>query len=292
MRAACGNRGDDAFSRPVEPSEPVTAALKQIPRSLAMITTIVAVLAIVTMANVAADPVGPNALWQIVHYLCVPDEQQHGDPAPCARVDLQQGIAKGYVVLKDIRGTTQYLLLPTARIGGIESPALLAPGAANYFAASWQARTFVEAAAHRALPRDDISLAINSVTGRTQDQLHIHIDCIRADIRDTLRRNADTIETHWAPFGAKLAGHRYRALRLDQAVLGAINPFVALADDLAHPAAEMGRETLVVAGMTWPDGQPGFVLLAHRADPGAGDFGSGEELQDHACAVASETRRP
>ena len=36
----------------------------------------------------------------------------------------------------------------------------------------------MEAEAGRALPDDVLSLAINSIHGRSQDQLHIHIDCI------------------------------------------------------------------------------------------------------------------
>ncbi len=67
----------------------------------------------------------PNALWNIVHGQCVPDELEHGDPKPCAEVELGSGLAAGYAVLKDIRGTTQYLLIPTRQIGGIESRALL-----------------------------------------------------------------------------------------------------------------------------------------------------------------------
>ncbi len=243
------------------------------------------------IADAGAARVDPNALWQIVHYLCVPDQQQHGNPAPCARVDLRHGVDQGHVLLKDINGKTQYLLLPTARMSGIESPQLLMPNVPNYFAAAWRARTFVAAAAHRALPREDISLAVNAVTGRTQNQLHIHIDCIRASIRDALRRNAAAIGTRWAPLGETLEDHRYRALRVEQAELGAVNPFVVLADDLAPRKEPMGSETLVVAGMMWGDGRPGFVLLAHRADPAAGDGGSGEELQDHACAVAAQAPR-
>ncbi|HUZ73096.1 MAG TPA: CDP-diacylglycerol diphosphatase [Stellaceae bacterium] len=254
---------------------------------MGLIATFLAAFAVLMIADATADRADPSALWQIVHYLCVPDQQRHGNPAPCARVELRRGVARGHVVLKDINGTTQYLLLPTARVSGIESPLLLAPDAPNYFAAAWRARSFVEAAVRHPLPRDDISLAVNSVTGRTQNQLHIHIDCIRADVRAALRRRAAAIGPHWAPLGELLQGHRYRALRVAQPELGGVNPFVALADDLAHPQATMGSETLVVAGMMWGDGTPGFVLLAHRADPAAGDGGSGEELQDHGCAVAA-----
>jgi CDP-diacylglycerol pyrophosphatase len=82
----------------------------------------------------------PDALWTIVHDRCVPDRQHYGDPAPCAWVNLSSGKQNGYAVLKDIAGTTQYLLIPTARITGIESPAILAPDATNYFAAAWRVR--------------------------------------------------------------------------------------------------------------------------------------------------------
>jgi CDP-diacylglycerol pyrophosphatase len=109
----------------------------------------------------AADP---DALWKIVHDNCV----------PCALVDLQEGDAKGYVVLKDLVGATQYLLIPTARVSGIESALLLAPEAPNYFADAWRERGYTERAAQHPLPRQAISLAINSAFGRSQNQLHTH----------------------------------------------------------------------------------------------------------------------
>ena len=70
---------------------------------------------------VAAQAANPNVLWQIVHDQCVPDQQQHGDPKPCAEVDL----AGGFAVLKDISGASQFLLIPTTEIGGIEDPSCL-----------------------------------------------------------------------------------------------------------------------------------------------------------------------
>ena len=65
--------------------------------------------------DAAAQASNPNVLWQIVHDQCVPDERQHGDPKPCAEVDL----AGGYAVLKDIKGASQFLLIPTTQVGGI-----------------------------------------------------------------------------------------------------------------------------------------------------------------------------
>src|SRR5580692_362544 len=71
--------------------------------------------------DAAAQASNPNVLWQIVHDQCVPDQQQHGDPKPCAEVDL----AGGFAVLKDISGASQFLLIPTTEIGGIEDPSCL-----------------------------------------------------------------------------------------------------------------------------------------------------------------------
>jgi CDP-diacylglycerol pyrophosphatase len=68
-----------------------------------------------------------DALWTIVHDQCVPHEQRNGAPAPCALVDLSGGENPGYAVLKDINGATQFLLIPTMRITGIESPEVLEP---------------------------------------------------------------------------------------------------------------------------------------------------------------------
>jgi CDP-diacylglycerol pyrophosphatase len=225
----------------------------------------------------------PNALWKIVHEQCVPNQEQHADPRPCTLVDLHAGAAKGYVLLKDIRGRTQYLALPTARITGIEDRQLLAPGAANYFADAWAAHDYVERAAGHALPRDALSLAVNSPYSRSQNQLHIHIECLRPDVREALRRQAPALGDRWAPLPEPLLGHPYRAMRVLGDNLGA-DPFKLLAAQTHGP---MRDETLVVAGAEFA-GKPGFILLADKRDPATGDRAGGEELQDHTCALARQ----
>ena len=42
---------------------------------------------------------------------------------------------------------------------------------------------------------------------------------------------------------------------------------------------------LVVVGATFINGPPGFILLEDHVNPEAGDYASGEELQDHDCKV-------
>ena len=189
-----------------------------------------------------------------------------------------------FAILKDLVGQTQYLLIPTARITGIESPALLAPTTPNFFADAWGETGLVDAKLGKTLPRQDLSLAINAISGRTQDQLHIHIDCIREDVRDALAQHAASVGSHWAPFPVLLAGARYKAIRIDGATLGA-DPFLILADGEPGAREDMGAHTLVLAGETFGGGVPGFILLDNHADPALGDMGNGEALQDHACQL-------
>jgi CDP-diacylglycerol pyrophosphatase len=228
----------------------------------------------------AADP---DALWKLVHDRCVPDEQQHGDPAPCAVVVLGSGPISHYVVLKDIRGATQYLVIPTAKVTGIEDPAILDPASPNYFAAAWNQRSYTEAAAGPNLPHDAISLAINSPLARSQNQLHIHIDCLRADVRAALEQQRDAVGDDWAPLAHPLVGHHYWAMRVIAPSLDGADPFKLLASKRPGARETMGQQTLAVVGTVFAGDKPGFILLNDSADLTAGDRAGSEELQDHTC---------
>ena len=230
-----------------------------------------------------ARAANPDALAGIIDGRCVPDQQQHASPAPCEAVDIGGGVAVGTAVLKDIVGRAQYLLLATGPVSGIEDPAVLASDAPNYFAAAWDARGAMQARLPQPVPRDAISLAVNSPTGRTQNRLHIHVDCLRSDVRAVLDAAAPAIGADWAPLAVPLAGRDYRARKLAGETLTA-NPFRLLLASEPGGAGAMGTHTLAIVGATFADG-PGFILLDHTAHLPF-DRGSAEELQDHACAVA------
>ena len=245
--------------------------------------------AVVLVAAAMAQTSSPrDALWQIVGGMCVPDQTQHHDPKPCTAVDLREGDAHGFAILKDIRGETQFLLIPTARITGMESLEVLAPDAANYFASAWEARSYVEGALHRNLPPDDISLAINSLSSRSQDQLHIHIDCVRTEVYDAVHAAQGAIGSEWKPLPRPLFGHPYKAMWVAGEHLGANNPFRLLADGVPGARQSMGDYTLVVVGLTRFDGAKGFVLLEDQVNREAHDLASGEELQDHSCRIGRQ----
>jgi len=243
----------------------------------------VAGFAIVSTPEATADP---DALWWVVHEQCVPAAQQRDDPAPCAWVDLSHGEDRGYVVLKDVKGNSQYLLVPTARISGIESPVLLEPDSTNYLAAAWDARSFVEQRAGGSLPRDWMSLATNDMIGRSQDQLHIHIDCLRADVHEALRIHGSEIGPTWAPFSQPLAGNTYSAIAIKGENLGGVNPFALIADGIDGARVDMGMQTLAVVGRVDSDGQPGFIVLADQATTETRNLVGAERLQDHTSCEA------
>jgi CDP-diacylglycerol pyrophosphatase len=243
-----------------------------------------AALAACLIALALASPAvadDPDALWNIVSGQCIPSQQAKHDPSPCLAVDL----AGGYAVLKDQSGSTQVLVIPTTRVAGIESPLLLGDATPNYWVAAWDARHDVEQFAHREIPREDLALAVNSAVARSQDQLHIHVDCIRPDVRDALNTVVARIGPKWAPLDVSLAGHRYRAMRIAGEDLGGQDPFKLLADGDAMARGDMGFETLVVAGAVFEDGSPGFIVLSDRADPSTHDPAAGESLLDHGCQV-------
>jgi len=228
----------------------------------------------------AKPPVNPDALWGIVQRDC----RLQGPPqGSCVAVNPQAG--RRDVVLKDSHGQYQYLLLPLDRVTGIESPLLMRTDAPNYFAAAWQERWRTAQALGRPLPREVTSLALNSPHGRSQHQLHIHVDCLRADVLAQLQRMGPGIQTRWQPLPEPLRGHRYQARRVAGEAL-TVDPVRLLASELAG-VQDLGQWSLVVAGAHASDGSPGFLLLATQLDAEQGNDASGEELQDHACAAVT-----
>ncbi|GBQ14751.1 CDP-diacylglycerol pyrophosphatase [Komagataeibacter rhaeticus DSM 16663] len=241
------------------------------------------VVAGLVLAHIVAGSVpahaDPDVLWHIVHERCdVPPGAAHAG-IPCEETDPHAG----YAVLKDREGATQYLLIPTRRVTGMEDPAIIRDDAPDYLAHAWRQTARVNRRLPRPLPPEDLSLAINSLYGRSQNQLHVHVDCIRPDVKVALHWALPRLGPGWVTL--PLDGHPYRARLLASSSLSGVRPLGMLAREMADPAHEMGFHTLVIAGIVLAGGQQGFVMLDDRADPHAGDRASGEDLQDHTCQI-------
>ncbi|MEH2487492.1 CDP-diacylglycerol pyrophosphatase [Bradyrhizobium sp. AZCC 2230] len=221
-----------------------------------------------------------NALWEIVSEQCVPKAQRGAANNPCAKVDLNGE----YVIFKDRIGVGQYLLIPTKRIKGIETPELVEGGEHNYWRDAWNERAYVDHALRLQLVSENIGLAVNSASGRSQDQLHIHIDCMRPDVVAALRVNRDAISGRWTEFPSLLSRHQYRTLLISVGTLRDIDPFRLLYSYLRGKGEAMADQSLLLTGTTLADGKPGFILLNTHVGPG-GDA-SAEELLDHSCSLS------
>jgi CDP-diacylglycerol pyrophosphatase len=244
---------------------------------------VLGVLALTAALGVRAAMADRLVLWRIVHGQCVPAAlQREPMPKPCLDVQLQEGEGGGFAVIKDINGRAQLLLIPTTPVTGIEDSRLLDAGAPDYFAAAWRARALMNPLLPATPAREDIGVTINSQFARSQDQLHLHVDCLRADVVKALADYAPHFDGQWRPMTDALQGRKYFARRVDSADLEDVEPFRLLARDMPVKPDEMAHWSLAAVPVDFAD-KPGFVLLADRAELTAG--GHAEDLQDHDCAV-------
>lgn len=135
----------------------------------------------------AASCQNRDALREIVQDQCVPHWRDRQSAAPCAEVHVDAAADSGYAVLADRKGGAHFLLIPTNTISGIESPLLEAPGTPSYFQAAWRSHERLDGVIGRPVPPRLVGLAVNPLHARGQDQLHIHIECLRSDVYELSR---------------------------------------------------------------------------------------------------------
>lgn len=237
-----------------------------------------AALAITLTATACARlaSVDSNALWKIVDLRCVPSQRATGTPGQCSEVNLD----KHYAILKDIVGRSQHLLIPTDRITGIESPLLLAPNARDYWVDAWDSRVYVEKSVKRTLPDNLLGIEINSQFRRSQNQLHLHIDCMRRDVGDALARHANDAPNQW--HDETFDGERYRVMRVTS-LAKADNPFRLV----ARHNEDMAAQTILITGAGASADKDGWLVVTSNLNEDSGS-GTAEGLLDHACKVADE----
>lgn len=238
-------------------------------------------LAVAALPATAAEPGSGSVrdrLREITQTECVPHWLKARDPAPCLTVKLTRARPmRGFCVLPDRKGGAHLLLIPLEPVSGIESEDAWDARGPNYFEEAWEARDEVAKLAGHPIPPEDIGLAINSMYTRSQDQLHIHMACVRPSVHEQLMEAAPEIGKDWSPI--VIRSTRYEALRLMGKDLGATNPLTLLAQRLPGARQSMGAYTMLVAGMRFKEG-PGFVVLAAKFAPGS------ELLLDSTCALA------
>ena len=173
------------------------------------------------------------------------------------------------MVIKDDDRKKPYawLLVPSTDVTGIENPAVFEAPVAGFWQIGWQVgRRLVPA------PPEGLGLAINSVAGRSQNLLHIHLSCVLPSVRAALA--AAPVGPDWAdaPF-VTLGGQSFnvrKVARLEP------SPFLLLRD-LQGAVEAMGEQSLGVIGSA--DG--GYFVLTNSTEPGV--VAETEALLDETC---------
>ena len=218
---------------------------------------------------------GRLLLWHTIE-VCKLDQRLLRLPTPCLEVTKGRGKGRDYAILRSPLDRSHIILAPTVRVIGIEAPSLRREGAPNYFADAWAARRLAFPA-DRLLPASAIGLAINSQRGRTQDQLHIHIDCLRKEVRAKLAQSPLPPHSGWASVQLD-NGDPYVEMNLPGG-LEASNVIELAARHLQLSSNNIQSLTLAIVARS-PD-DPGFLLLARKDHSGQ----HAELLLDHDCSA-------
>lgn len=250
---------------------PPHSLLKKILLTLTIIGAIALALPVLYLAWLHYNS---QQLWQIVSERCVPEQQRSGSPASCLQVNL----AQRYVVFNDANGPLHTLLIPTDKITGIESPVLLEDKTENYFQHGWNTRYFLQQQAAFPIPERYLALAVNSRYGRTQNQLHLHLSCLKPEVYQTILQQAENIGYQWKELNTLLSGRRYLAIKVAEAT----DPFIALAQYVQTARDSMDNYGLVRIAANNGDA----ILLATQVQLMALTLGTAEELLDFDCKVA------
>lgn len=134
----------------------------------------------------------------------------------------------------------------------------------------------------------DISLAINSEYGRTQNQLHIHISCLLPAVKQRLAQIGPDFIEQWQPLPGGLLGHDYLGRRVTPAELEQQGAFRLLASGLPRADGRMGSFGLAMTAL--PDGD--FLLLATERSLLPFTTASAEEIGITTAGYSHRRRAP
>ncbi len=224
-------------------------------------------------------------LWRGVR-ACVADFKLTGFAFPCLFVDLTGEGELGYVVLKSPFGTPDTVLAPTRKVVGVEDPWLQSPSAPNYFDAAWRARFYLKDQNGRSPKPDVFALAVNSAFTRSQDQLHIHLGCLRPTLSDRLSSLASGLLVGAWTRVDLIPGSVVWALRTGRRDLSGVEPFRLAAEGLGDKIQDRGRLTIFVTGARLADEELLILVTDAHASVSSSQV-EVDDLIDLACSVRS-----
>jgi CDP-diacylglycerol pyrophosphatase len=178
-----------------------------------------------------------------------------------------------YIILKDNapQKPQGYLLIPVEPVTGIEDEKNFSPSFVDLWSSAW-----LWSEKYPGRPRVVTGLAMNSALARTQNQLHIHISCVLADVTKTLEKKKISSDPNNAT-SIKLGpnGTAYRVVAVP-ALDGASSPFTVARTIAQSTKTEMREQGIAVVRAKKNNG---FYILDT-----AENRGGAEELLDQTCA--------
>ncbi|WP_282499120.1 CDP-diacylglycerol diphosphatase (plasmid) [Pantoea sp. SGAir0180] len=225
-----------------------------------------------------------DALWMVTNDVCRVNYAYTGYAAPCQQVYLAKGEQQGFSVIQNPRYPYHFILVPTLLLSGIESPLLSYTTRTDYFGYAWLMRYRVMAAYGGTVPEDRLGMAVNSAWGRSQNQLHIHLTCLREDVYRQLQAERPYIQDDWHPLPDKLLTHTYYARRVLQPSVMGIYPVASVARDFHLSPPQLAEYGIAVVPATF-SGKNGFILLVTRRGWDKGNRASVESLLDKNCEI-------
>ncbi|WP_158266657.1 CDP-diacylglycerol diphosphatase [Alsobacter soli] len=212
-----------------------------------------AALAAIGAAAVAALCLGSpaqaqsrQALWTVVR-ACALAQATFGVALPCRSIETAAGVS--VAVVDPPLPQAHTLVVPTDRVIGVEAEPLAGAAGANYAALAW--RTALGASSGR---WDGAGMVVNSARVRSQDQLHVHVDCLSPRGRGVVARLLPAAQTRWRRIG------RDWFLATD-ASAGGFNPFALIRQIPGEPAP--ATVNVAVLGVMTQAGAPGYLVLAN-----------------------------
>lgn len=244
-----------------------------------LFATVLSILCVIG-SGLSAAPQGRGLLWRAVQS-CILNHSITGASFPCETVDISAGRDKGYAVLRAPLDDAHVVVTPTVRTIGIEADRLRGPDAPNYFQEAWLARHFATDVLSQTPGRDDYAMAVNSRPGRSQDQLHIHVACVRQDVKQTLADEFASIRAKgWKQVKLFRKAPLYWAHFEPVDDLADANVVDLVAHGLGIKEGDMSDVTIAVVGAK-PNG---FFILARRRIPKGYDEPHAEALLDRGCS--------
>ncbi|MER8520745.1 MULTISPECIES: CDP-diacylglycerol diphosphatase [unclassified Mesorhizobium] len=244
-------------------------------RAAAVLCLTIALLT-AAVTDVGSASAHRNALWQVVQ-TCALAAAHLGSAFPCEEVILPRQGVPGSALIKSPRYRTEFLLTPLTAVAGLESPSVRWQGSSQLWNRAWKARSKVSASLGRHLPRTAIAMAVNSRTERSQDQFHIHIDCVAVSVEKKLVLKGPKVEGPWQLLPLALMGKRYWIKAVDKPDLETTNVVGIIASGLPQARRAMHHVNVVVVGAELAGARPGFYILTNWESSAA------ERLLDHDC---------